>query len=80
VSATSDADAIAVRAATRWMVFRRWSWLPVLVVGAVLYELVRLTLVGTGNPLFVPTLILLGAAVVPVASWISSSDAALPSV
>jgi RsiW-degrading membrane proteinase PrsW (M82 family) len=67
MSAMSDADATAVRAATRWMVFRRWSWLPVLVVGAVLYELVRLTLVGTGNPLFVPTLILLGAAVVPVA-------------
>jgi RsiW-degrading membrane proteinase PrsW (M82 family) len=63
----SDAEAIAVRAATRWMVFRRWSWLPVLVVGGVLYGLVRLTLVGTGNPLFVPTLILLGAAVVPVA-------------
>jgi len=63
----SDADPIAVRTATRWMVFRRWSWLPVLVVGAVLYELVRLTLVDTGNPLFVPTLILLGAAVVPVA-------------
>jgi RsiW-degrading membrane proteinase PrsW (M82 family) len=65
----SDADATAVvRPATRWMVlFRRWSWLPVLVVGAVLYELVRLTLVDTGDPLFVPTLILLGAAVVPVA-------------
>jgi RsiW-degrading membrane proteinase PrsW (M82 family) len=63
----SDAEAIAVRAATRWMVFRRWSWLPILVVGAGFYELVRLTLLGTGNPLFLPTLILLGAAVVPVA-------------
>ena len=65
-----DASATtAVRPATaRWMVVsRRWSWLPVLVVGAVLYELVRLTLVDTGDPLFVPTLILLGAAVVPVA-------------
>ena len=29
-----------VRPATRWMLlFRRWSWLPVLVVGGVLYEL-----------------------------------------
>jgi RsiW-degrading membrane proteinase PrsW (M82 family) len=65
----SDADATTVvRPTTRWMVlFRRWSWLPVLAIGAVLYELVRVTLEGTGDPLFVPTLILLGAAVVPVA-------------
>ncbi|MCU1619866.1 MAG: hypothetical protein JWR41_1872, partial [Modestobacter sp.] len=57
-----------VRPTSRWTVLlRRWSWLPVLAVGAVLYELVRLTLEDTGNPLFVPTLILLGAAVVPVA-------------
>jgi RsiW-degrading membrane proteinase PrsW (M82 family) len=69
VSAVSNTDAIAVGCpTTRWLVlFRRWSWLPVLVVGAVLYELVRLTLESTGDPLFVPTLILLGAAVVPVA-------------
>jgi RsiW-degrading membrane proteinase PrsW (M82 family) len=39
----------------------------VLVVGAVLYELVRLVLHTTGDPLFLPTLILLGAAVIPVA-------------
>jgi RsiW-degrading membrane proteinase PrsW (M82 family) len=53
---------------TRWrVVLRRWSWLPVLVIGAVLYELVRLVLHTTGDPLFLPTLILLGAAVVPVA-------------
>jgi RsiW-degrading membrane proteinase PrsW (M82 family) len=65
----SDADATTVvRPTTRWTVpFRRWSWLPVLAVGAALYELVRLTLKDTGDPLFVPTLILLGAAVVPVA-------------
>jgi RsiW-degrading membrane proteinase PrsW (M82 family) len=57
-----------VRPTSRRMVLlRRWSWLPVLAVGAVLYELVRLTLEGTGDPLFVPTLILLGAAVIPVA-------------
>jgi protease PrsW len=46
---------------------RRWSWLPVLVVGTVLYELVREAVQFTGNPVFVPTLILLGAAVVPAA-------------
>lgn len=44
---------------------RRWSWVVVLVVGIVLFELVRRTLVATGNPNFVPSLILLGAAVVP---------------
>ncbi|MCW2677751.1 MAG: protease PrsW [Modestobacter sp.] len=69
MSARSDADTTTVaRPTTRWMVlFRRWSWLPVLLVGAVLYELVRLTLEDTGDPLFVPTQVLLGAAVVPVA-------------
>jgi RsiW-degrading membrane proteinase PrsW (M82 family) len=69
VSAMTDATAMAVvRPTTRWMVLvQRWSWVPVLVVGAGLYELVRLTLADTGNPLFVPTLILLGAAVIPVA-------------
>ena len=49
------------------LLFRRWSWVPVLVVGAVLYELVREALLFTGGAVFVPTLILLGAAVVPVA-------------
>jgi RsiW-degrading membrane proteinase PrsW (M82 family) len=46
---------------------RRWSWLPVLVVGLVLFELIRRAIVSTGNPNFVPALILLGAAVVPAA-------------
>jgi RsiW-degrading membrane proteinase PrsW (M82 family) len=46
---------------------RRWSWLPVLVVGAALFELIRRAIVDTGNPNFVPALILLGAAVVPAA-------------
>jgi RsiW-degrading membrane proteinase PrsW (M82 family) len=56
------------RPTTRWSVLAgRWSWLLVLAVGAVLYELVRQVLQDTGNPLFVPTLILLGAAVVPTA-------------
>jgi RsiW-degrading membrane proteinase PrsW (M82 family) len=62
------AGTTAGRSTTRWMVLvRRWSWLPVLAVGAVLYELTREALQFTGDPLFVPTLILVGAAVVPVA-------------
>jgi RsiW-degrading membrane proteinase PrsW (M82 family) len=46
---------------------RRWSWLLVLVVGTALFELIRRAIVDTGNPNFVPALILLGAAVVPAA-------------
>jgi RsiW-degrading membrane proteinase PrsW (M82 family) len=45
---------------------RRWAWLGVLVVGLLLFEAVRHTLIDTGNPNLVPALILLGAAVVPV--------------
>jgi RsiW-degrading membrane proteinase PrsW (M82 family) len=44
---------------------RRWAWLVVLVVGAALYVIVLRTLVDTQNPNFVPSLILLGSAVVP---------------
>ncbi|MGX6603510.1 PrsW family intramembrane metalloprotease [Micromonosporaceae bacterium Da 78-11] len=46
---------------------RRWGWLAVLVVGLGLYFLVLATLVHTQNPNFVPSLILLGASVVPAA-------------
>src|SRR3954466_11239503 len=46
---------------------RRWSWLAVLVVGGVLFELIRQGIVETGNPHLVPALILLGAAVIPSA-------------
>ena len=46
---------------------RRWSWLLVLVVGGVLFELIRRSIVETGNPNLVPALILLGAAVMPAA-------------
>jgi RsiW-degrading membrane proteinase PrsW (M82 family) len=67
VTAPNDTDTSAHRTARRLVPSRRWSWLPVLVVGAILYELVRLVLHTTGDPLFLPTLILLGAAVVPVA-------------
>ncbi|WP_255472659.1 PrsW family intramembrane metalloprotease [Quadrisphaera setariae] len=44
---------------------RRWSWVLVLVVGLVLFEAVRRALVATGDPNFVPSLLLLGAAVAP---------------
>jgi protease PrsW len=46
---------------------RRWAWVPVLVVGVVLYELLRLALQDTRDAVYLPTLILVGAAVVPVA-------------
>ncbi|HEX2074878.1 MAG TPA: PrsW family glutamic-type intramembrane protease [Geodermatophilus sp.] len=46
--------------------YRRWSWVLVLVVGTVLYEVTRRAVLATGNPRLLPTLILLGAAVVPV--------------
>jgi protease PrsW len=46
---------------------RRWAWVPVLVVGVVLFEIVRRVLVETQNPNLVPSLILLGAAVAPAA-------------
>lgn len=45
---------------------RRWAWLGVLMVGLVLYIIVLRTLVHTQNPNFVPSLILLGATVVPL--------------
>lgn len=46
-------------------VARRWAWLVVLAVGLGLFWAVLHTLVATGNPNLVPSLILLGAAVVP---------------
>ncbi|WP_199511280.1 PrsW family intramembrane metalloprotease [Nucisporomicrobium flavum] len=46
---------------------RRWAWLGVLVVGLVLYVIVLRTLIRTQNLNFVPSLLLLGATVVPLA-------------
>jgi RsiW-degrading membrane proteinase PrsW (M82 family) len=51
----------------RVLLARRWSWVLVLVVGVVLYESVRQAVADTGNPNLLPALLLLGAAVVPVA-------------
>jgi RsiW-degrading membrane proteinase PrsW (M82 family) len=45
---------------------RRLAWLGVLVIGLVLYIVVLRTLVRTQNPNFVPSLLLLGATVVPL--------------
>jgi RsiW-degrading membrane proteinase PrsW (M82 family) len=41
--------------------------MPVLIVGAALYGLLLLALERTGDPLYVPSVILVGAAVVPIA-------------
>jgi RsiW-degrading membrane proteinase PrsW (M82 family) len=52
-----------------WMagshVARRVGWIFVLVVGALLFEIERRTLIDTRNPNYVPSLILLGATIVP---------------
>ncbi|GGT26675.1 PrsW family glutamic-type intramembrane protease [Streptomyces griseoviridis] len=45
---------------------RHWSWAAVLGVGLALFWLLRVALISTGNPNLVPSLIFLGAAVVPV--------------
>jgi RsiW-degrading membrane proteinase PrsW (M82 family) len=46
----------------------RWAWIPVLLVGSLLYLVVERALIATGNINFVPSLLLLGAFVVPIAS------------
>ncbi len=46
---------------------RRHAWIAVLVVGVALFIAVERTLVATQNPNFVPSAILLGAAIVPAA-------------
>lgn len=43
----------------------RWAWLLVLLGGVAAYLIVLRTLVTTQNPLYVPSLLLLGSAVVP---------------
>ncbi|MFG1920993.1 PrsW family intramembrane metalloprotease [Cryptosporangium sp. NPDC048952] len=45
---------------------RRWSWVAVLVIGLALFYAVRRATLDTGNPNLIPSLILLGAAVVPM--------------
>ncbi len=45
----------------------RGTWLLVLVVGAVLFEVMRRTLTETQNPNLIPALLLLGATIAPAA-------------
>lgn len=45
----------------------RHAWVPVLVAGVILFIADQQTLAATGDPNFVPSVILLGAAVVPAA-------------
>jgi RsiW-degrading membrane proteinase PrsW (M82 family) len=47
--------------------FRRHAWVVVLVVGAALFLVEERTLVATNNPNLVPSAILLGASIVPLA-------------
>ncbi|WP_213001245.1 PrsW family intramembrane metalloprotease [Winogradskya consettensis] len=47
--------------------FARSAWLLVLVVGLVLFEVIRRTVIATENPNLLPALIVLGAAIVPAA-------------
>lgn len=46
---------------------RRWAWVWVLLGGIVLFEVFRRVLIETQNPNLIPSLILLGASVAPVA-------------
>lgn len=43
-----------------------WAWLPVLVLGIALFVAVRQALIITGNPILVPSLLVLGVLVIPV--------------
>ncbi|MFE0455099.1 PrsW family intramembrane metalloprotease [Streptomyces sp. NPDC058914] len=46
---------------------RRWGWVAVLLVGLLLFWLIRSALVSTRNPNLLPALIFFGAALVPTA-------------
>jgi RsiW-degrading membrane proteinase PrsW (M82 family) len=58
---TTTATALAPRRPA----VQRWAWLIVLVAGVAAYLIILRTLVATQNPLYVPSLLLLGSAVVP---------------
>jgi RsiW-degrading membrane proteinase PrsW (M82 family) len=51
----------------RRLVSPQLPWIAVLIVGAALYAAVLFALLGTGDVLYLPSLLLLGAAVVPIA-------------
>ena len=48
-------------------ILRRYSWLVVLLIGGGLFKLDEQTLVHSGDPNYVPSVVLIGAAVVPLA-------------
>ena len=48
-------------------IWRRYGWLVVLLLGGGLFKLDEQTLVHTGDPNYVPSVVLIGAAVVPLA-------------
>jgi protease PrsW len=52
---------------TGWLDFVKRSWFQTFVSGLVLFYMVQQVLMGTQNPNFVPTLLLLGAFLTPVA-------------
>jgi protease PrsW len=56
---------------------QRWVWLPVLASGIALFIAVRQILVITGNPILVPSLLVLGLLVIPV-SFVVYVDARNP--
>jgi RsiW-degrading membrane proteinase PrsW (M82 family) len=63
---TTQRDEIGARSRPRPTRLRRWAWLPVLLVGIGLFIAVQQALVITGNPTLVPSLLALGALVIPV--------------
>ena len=50
----------------RTMLSIQLRWIAVLVVGSALYAAILAALLGTGDILYVPSLLLIGAAIVPV--------------
>lgn len=58
-----DPRTISARAA-------RWAWLIVLGSGLVLFEIINRALIQTGNPNLVPSLIIVGAATIPLSCTI----------
>jgi RsiW-degrading membrane proteinase PrsW (M82 family) len=63
---TTPGDGIRMTGRPRSPRARRWAWLPVLLVGIGLFIAVQQALVITGNPTLVPSLLVLGALLVPV--------------
>jgi RsiW-degrading membrane proteinase PrsW (M82 family) len=53
--------------ATRAVLSRQLTWITVLAAGSALYAAVLVALLATGDVLFVPSLLLIGAAIIPVA-------------